>query len=114
MNAKYRKVTAQFAPETRFEVIPVPAAPFRGTVETALDRLKDTLLLRLLNETPEPELNALLRRAANEAAALAWLTPFPLLLFPELFEEKAGTARQQAAKQVRVRQRSRVLLAEAA
>jgi len=108
MNAKYQTV------RTRCEVTPVPAAPFRGTAETELDRLKDGLLLRLLNETPEPELNTSLRRAANEAAALAWLTPFPLLLFPALFEEKAQTARKQAAKQARVRQRSRALLAEAA
>ena len=114
MNAKYQKVRTRFAPETRFEVTPVPAAPFRGTVETELDRLKDGFLLRLLNETSEPELNTLLRRAATEAAALAWLTPFPLLLFPELFEEKAQIARKQAAKQARVRQRSRGLLAEAA
>ena len=114
MNAKLQRVATRFAPATRFAVTPVPAAPFRGTVETELDRLKDGLLLRLLNETTEPELNAPLRRAANEAAALAWLTPFPLLLFPALLEEKAQTARKQAAKQARVRQRSRVLLAEAA
>ena len=114
MNAKYQRVRTRFAPETRFEVTPVPAAPFRGTMETELDRLKDGFLLRLLNETSEPELNAPLRRAATEAAALAWLTPFPLLLFPELFEEKTQAARKQAAKQARVRQRSRGLLAEAA
>ena len=114
MTAKYQRVRTRFAPETRFEVTQVPAAPFRGTVETELDQLKDGLLLRLLNGTTELELNAPLRRAANEAAALAWLTPFPLLLFPALFEEKTQTARQQAAKQARVRQRSRALLAEAA
>ena len=114
MNAKYQRVTTRFAPETRFEVTPVPAVPFRGTVETELDRLKDGLLLRLLNETPVSELNAILRRAANEAAALAWLTPFPLLFFPALFEEKAQTARKQVAKQARVRQSSRALFPEAA
>ena len=111
MNAKYQRGGVRFAPQTRFGVTLVPAAPFRGTVETELDRLKDALLLRLLNETPEPELNASLRRAANEAAALAWLTPFPLLLFPVLFEEKARTTRKQADQQARVRQRSRAWLA---
>ena len=113
MYTRHRKVTAQFAPETRFETAAVPAAPFRGTVETELDRLKDGLLLRLLNETSEPDLETPLRLAANEAAALAWLTPFPLLLFPALLEEKAQTARNQAAMQARVRQRSRELLADA-
>ena len=113
MNVKYRRVSARFGPEDRFEVTPIPAAPFRGTVETELEQLKQDLLRHLLKETPETELNAPLRRAANEAAALAWLTPFPLLLFPTLFEEKVETARQQAAKQIRVRQRSRALLSEA-
>jgi hypothetical protein len=114
MKSNYQRLRTRFAPETRFDVTPVPAAPFRGAVEAQLDRLKDGLLLQLLNETPEPEFNALLRRAANEAAALAWLTPFPLLLFPVLLEEKVQTARKQATKQARVRQRSRALLADAA
>ncbi len=114
MKSNYQRVTTWFAPKTRFDVTPVPAAPFRGAVETQLDRLKDGLLLRLLSEAPAPELNAPLRRAANEAAALAWLTPFPLLLFPTLLEEKAQTTRKQVAKQARVRRRSRALLAEAA
>ena len=114
MKSNYQRVTTRFAPETRFDVTPVPAAPFRGAVEAQLDRLKDGLLLQLLNEATAPELNAPLRRAANEAAALAWLTPFPLLLFPTLLEEKAQTARKQVAKQARVRRRSRTLLAEAA
>lgn len=113
MKSNYQRVKTRFAPETRFDVTPVPAAPFRGVVETQLDRLKDGLLLRLLNEATEPALNTPLRRAANEAAALAWLTPFPLLLFPALLEEKAQTARKQAAKQAQVRQRSRALLAKA-
>jgi len=28
----------------------------------------------------------------NEAAALAWITPYPALVFPGLFEEKAEAA----------------------
>jgi len=112
MKSNYQRVRTRFAPETRFNVTPVPAVPFRGTVETQLDRLKDGLLLQFLNETPE--LNTSLRRAANEAAALVWFTPFPLLLFPALLEEKVQTARKQAAKQSRVRQRSRALLAKVA
>lgn len=113
MNSKYQKVTTRFASESLSQATSEPAAPSRGKAETELDGLKDGLLMRLLNETPEPGLDALLRRAANEAAALAWLTPFPLLVFPALLEEKAQTARKQVAKQARVRQRSRDLLAEA-
>ncbi len=53
MKSNYQRVRTRFAPETRFNVTPVPALPFRGTVETQLDRLKDGLLLQFLNETPE-------------------------------------------------------------
>ena len=112
-NKKYRLLT-RFAPETRFEVTPLAAVPFRGAQETELDRLKDRLLKRLLNETTEPELNAPLRRAANEAAGLAWLTPFPLLVFPTLLEEKALAAKFQETRQKQIRRRSQVLLKAAA
>ena len=107
MKNKYKRVPTRFAPESRFEVTPVPAVPLRGAPETELDRLKLRLLQPLLNETPEPELNARIRRAANEAAAVAWMTSFPLLLFPTLLIEKTQEARRQSAKQRWVRRRSR-------
>ena len=113
MKNKYQRVPTRFAPETRFKVKPVPAAPLRGTLETELDRLKLRLLQPLLSETQAPELNARIRRAANEAAAVAWMTSFPLLMFPALLIEKAQEARRQSAKQQCVRRRSRSLLAEA-
>ena len=108
MNAKLNLKT-RFAPETRFELAPVPIAPFRGARENELDRLKAGLLSELLNENPEPELNAPLRRAANEAAALVWFTPCPLLLFPALFEEKARVARRQIERQNQISERSQSL-----
>ncbi|MBC8097723.1 MAG: hypothetical protein H7Y43_18135 [Akkermansiaceae bacterium] len=111
MNANYRRVPTRFGPETRFELRPTPAVPFRATQETELERLKNRLLLEALNTLTKPVLNGDLRRAANEAAALAWVTPFPLLVFPTLFEEKAETAMLQAARQASVRQRSLELLA---
>jgi hypothetical protein len=58
------------------------------------------------------QLYAALRRAANEAAALAWFTPFPLLFFPALLEEKARAALRQGARQRCVRNRSETLLEE--
>jgi hypothetical protein len=112
MNTNYNRVRTQFAPETRFEVTPVPSVPFRGVRETELERLKNRLLLQLLNETARPEFNALFRRAANEAAGLAWLTPYPALVFPGLFEEKARAALGRGLHQEQVRQRSLELLAE--
>ncbi len=52
--------------------------------------------------TAKPELNASIRRAANEAAALAWVTFYPLLLFPALFEEKIRHALRHAERQARI------------
>ena len=106
MNTAYRKLAARFAPETRFALTPVVTVPFRATLNDALDRLKDRLLHELLRETPEPELNPVLRRAANEATALAWTTPFPLLFLPALLEEKADAARRYARRQAGLWKRS--------
>ena len=110
MNATYRRVLTRFAPETRFEVTPV-TAPFRAGRETEFERLKTRLLSERLETVWEPEVNSQVRRAANEAAALAWVTPFPALVFPVLFEEKAEEARLRAERQEEVRQRSLELLA---
>src|SRR5262245_14429283 len=93
-----RKIPARFGRETRFEVKPA-VATFRVTQETELERLKSRLLLDLLAQKPEAELNAPFRRAANEAAALAWTTQFPLLFFPTLLDEKTRQAQFQADKQ---------------
>jgi hypothetical protein len=102
MNKTNNKLRADFSPETRFEVRPVPPAPFRATQETEFERLKSRLLTEKLLAAAQPELNAPLRRAANEAAALAWVTFYPLLVFPTLFEEKIRTAIRQAERQTRI------------
>jgi len=95
--------------ENRFEANPAPA-PFRALEENELEMLKDRLLRQRLNESGVTEVNSRLRRAANEAAALAWTTHVPLLVFPALFEEKAGVALAQARRQANVRERSREIL----
>ena len=106
MKNKDIKIKARFGPETRFEVQARPGAPFRALADTELERLKTELLREALQQISDPELNAPLRRAANEAAALAWATWYPLLLFPLLFQEKAETATRQTARQAEIRQRS--------
>lgn len=111
MNKTYKRVRTRFAPEVRFEV---DAIPFRATQTTGLERLKDRLLRELLQKTTDAEENTLLRRAANDAAALAWATNYPVLLFPTLLEEKARGALLQHEHQARVRQRSLNLLSKAA
>lgn len=101
MNRNNTQVPTEFAPETRFEVRANPPAPFRALQETEFERLKNKLLAQqLLDATPE--LNAPLRRAANDAATLAWATIFPLLVFPALFEEKTAAAVLRAERQARI------------
>ena len=109
MKTTRRELKAAFGPETRFDLTPVPPAPFRSVRETELDRLKDRLLHDLLARTENGTLYASLRRAANEAAALAWTTPFPLLFFAALFEEKAWTATRYAMRQSSIDRRGRRL-----
>jgi hypothetical protein len=90
---------------------PAPPAPFRATQESEFERLKNRLLTETLLATGTPELNASIRRAANEAAALAWVTFYPLLLFPGLFEEKLRHAVRHAERQARVYANSHELVA---
>ena len=108
MNTNKTRVPTEFGPETRFELRPTPSAPFRATRETDFERLKTRLLAEQLAGAT-PELNALLRRAASEAAALAWVTFYPLLVFPVLFEEKTAAAARQAERQARIYATSREL-----
>ena len=99
---KTTRLRAEFSPAPRFTVRPVPAAPFRATQETEFERLKNRLLTEKLLAAAQPALNAPLRRAANEAAALAWVAFYPLLVFPALFEEKSRAALRQAERQARI------------
>ena len=71
-------------------------------IVTRFGILKQQLLLRRLNVTPESETHALIMGEANEAAFLAWLTLYPLLTFPCLFEERAAAATDQARRQARL------------
>jgi hypothetical protein len=110
MNINKRRLPTEFGPETRFELRPTPLAPFRATRETEFEQLKTRLLAEQL-EGAGPEWNTPLRRAANEAAALAWATFYPLLLYPVLFEEKTAAAVRHAERQARLAADSRELLA---
>ena len=101
MNKNKTQVPTRFAPETRFVLRPAPAVPFRAAQESEFERLKNKLLAEQLLAAA-PGLNAPLRRAANDAAALAWATLFPLLVFPVLFEEKTGAAVLRAQRQARI------------
>jgi hypothetical protein len=110
MNTNKFNLPAQFAAETRFELRANPIAPFRVAQENHFEQLKNKLLAEQLAEVA-PELNAPLRRAANAAAALAWATAIPLLVFPALFEEKVIATVRQAERQARIFRNSRELIA---
>jgi len=110
MNIRHKIIPTEFGPGTRFEVAPI-RAPFRVVQTNRFEQLKGRLLSERLGEIWEPAFTSQVRRAANEAAALAWVTPYPLLVFPVLFEEKADAAVAVARRQEQVRQRSRNLLA---
>lgn len=114
MNTYKNRVATRFAPETRFELRPAEPAPFRASLESNFEKLRNRLLGEHLAENDRPELNAPLRRAANEAAALAWVTRYPLLVFPALFEEKTAAAVRQTERQARIYANSRELVAMAA
>ena len=108
MNAKTekkrtRRLPASFGRESRFDVPVTPAANFRATEPTEFERLKEQLLRELLAAETRPELVTALRRAANDAAAVAWTLPFPALVLPELFREKVAAARRYDARQASLR-----------
>lgn len=109
-----RKLPTEFEPETGFEVTPLPGVAARGPLEAKLEQLKERLLDEALEEARNIALYAPLKQAALEAAALAWTTPFPLLVLPELFEEKARLFRLRAKRQEEVRWRSQLILEHAA
>lgn len=106
MNATLTGPPGRSETSDRFTWHADPPAPFRGIDETELERLKNRLLRSFLATLATPEQIPLFRRAANEAAALAWLEPHPLLVFPTLFEEKLAAARKRSHRQGLVRSRS--------
>ena len=59
-----------------------------------------------LEQNRTPSLVPWIRGAALEAAALAWLQPFPLLVLPGLFEEKLAAARRHHYQQNLIRSRT--------
>jgi hypothetical protein len=112
MTTRNNRVPTEFGPNARFTPPVLPAPPtFRNRVEAELELLKEKLLATELARTTTLDANVRLRRAANDAAALVWLTPYPLLLLPALFEEKARAARRAAGRQAFIRERTSELLA---
>lgn len=97
------KLIPTFGVDTHFDVAPIPPAPFRALQNTEFDRLKTRLLTEELEQRPDPSLVTPVRQAVNEAAGVAWLTQFPLLVFPTLAGELVTQAARRECKQRQVR-----------
>ena len=69
----------------------------------ALAALRQDLLTAPLAKAADEQHRSLLRLAAGEAEALAWVNGFPLLLLPVLLEEKVEAVRRYTARQAGLR-----------
>jgi hypothetical protein len=105
MNIDRNWNSAQFAIEKEPQT-PLRTSPVRGLREIEIEQLKNRLVAELLGITPNLAMNRHLVQAANEAAALAWLTPVPLLLLPVLIEEKVKAAQLRLERQKNIQHRS--------
>jgi len=74
-------------------------------MDLRLESWRQAWLERELATASAPELHLLLRKAGDEAAAVAWATTFPALTLPELLAEKAQEARRHFQHQQNIRQR---------
>ena len=84
----------------------------RQELENRFAGLKDDLLGEVLEETETLELHPRLNLVANEAAGLAWMTEFPLLVFPGLFDELAKRERTRQSRQRQIHAKTEALIAE--
>ncbi|MGZ8898724.1 MAG: hypothetical protein ACXW3Z_01395 [Limisphaerales bacterium] len=84
----------------------------RQELETRFNGLKEELLGELLEETETLDLHPRLKQAANEAAGIAWMTEFPLLVFPALFDELAKRERTRQNRQRQILAKTEHLIAE--
>lgn len=98
MNATNKMLGERWV-ESRFEVNPKLVEAARGSVEAELEQLKATLITPILESVTNTRLVKDLSWAANEAAALAWFTVCPVLVFPALLEEKIQSALKKWEKQ---------------
>src|SRR5258705_6045494 len=99
-------IAAEFEPATLLDLNPVSGGRLQARVIAALEELKHRLLLETAWARSDSATLSCLRRAAEEAASLAWTTPFPLLALPELFAQKAAEARDSSQPQHDIRQSS--------
>lgn len=89
----------------------IPGSPVHGCRDTAncSDLLKRRLTTRLAFESGQNLPDHVVKRAATDAEALAWSTPYPLLFLPALMEEKVEGARLWLSRQREILERQKAL-----
>jgi hypothetical protein len=70
-----------------------------GSTDGGLASLKKRLVSERLSAGTEPGVERMARLAATEAEALAWQTPYPLLVLPALLDEKLDYVSRYAERQ---------------
>ena len=99
-------IAPEFEPASRLDSSPLSAGRLQASLIAALEELKQRLLRETALARSDSATLCCLRRAAEEAASLAWTTPFPLFVLPELFAEKAAEACLRSQRQRDIQQRS--------
>ncbi len=85
---------------------PRPPAEVPASAASEFHALKQRLVNERLEAESDHEIRRWLERAADESAALAWTTAYPMLVWPELLEEASRTARLRAERQRMIRARN--------
>ena len=83
----------------------------RAGLSVELERLKKCLLYEHTRAVSDAKVHSWLKRGAEEAASIAWATPYPLLVFPLLLDEKLSEARRKAERQQSIYLRSQPIVA---
>ena len=83
----------------------------RAGLSVELERLKKCLLYEHTRAVADAALHSWLKRGAEEAASIAWATPYPLLVLPLLLDEKLSEARRKAEVQRSIFVRSEPIVA---
>lgn len=104
----YQQLQTRFEPNVEFEVTPVSEAQVRHLVRERFRDLQNRLVDDYRGEAGNRLSRSRLNRIANDAAALAWTTSYPLLVMPVLFAEKY--LEEFTRETPRIEQRSRALM----
>jgi hypothetical protein len=108
-NNTNQRVPTRFRPEVRFQLVPRGRTFSGNSVQGQFEQLKARLLRPVLDNAEDIAVRRQLRLAANEAAAVAWTTAFPLLVLPVLLDEKAEEVRRYTRRQELIQEASPLL-----